>query len=93
MVYYAVLDAEKSVEFYYPADRLQEDSKFKYDKKNGKLTFSNKDAKYSIYDKSGTVGIDITYKGKTYQWKGNPKSQHGSMVKLLKTKLGNVAYQ
>ena len=44
MLYYAVLDAEKSVEFYYPADRLQEDSKFKYDKKNGKLTFSNKDA-------------------------------------------------
>ena len=93
LLYYAVLDAKKSVEFYYPADRLQEDSKFKYDKKNGKLTFSNKDAKYSIYDKSGTVGIDITYKGKTYQWKGNPKSQHGSMVKLLKTKLGNVAYQ
>ena len=47
----------------------------------------------SIYDKSGKLGINITYKGKTHQWVGNPKSRKGSIGKLLRVKLDNVVYQ
>ena len=48
---------------------------------------------YTIYDKSGNIGVDITYKGKTHQWKGNAKSRRGSIGKLLKGSLNNVVYQ
>ena len=46
-----------------------------------------------IYDKSGNIGIDITYKGKTHHWKGNAKSRRGSIGKLLRSSLDNVVYQ
>lgn len=81
------------MEFYYPNDMSHQTSNFKYDKKNGKITFKNKDANYTIYDKSGNIGIDITYKGKTHRWKGNAKSRRGSIGKLLKGSLDNVVYQ
>lgn len=93
LLYYVILDAKKNVEFYYPNDMSHQTSNFKYDKKNGKITFKNKDANYTIYDKSGKIGVDITYKGKTHQWKGNAKSRRGSIGKLLKGSLNNVVYQ
>ena len=90
---YVILDAKQNVEFYYPFDELQQMADFKFDRKNGKLTFKNKDASYTIYDKSGNMGIDITYKGKNHQWKGNPKSRRGNLIKLMKVKFDNVVYQ
>lgn len=90
---YVILDAKQNVEFYYPFEELRQTSDFIFYRKNGKLTFKNKDASYTIYDKSGKIGVDITYKGKTHQWKGNAKSRRGSIGKLLKGSLNNVVYQ
>jgi len=62
-------------------------------KETGSVSFENKDTSYTIYDKSGKLGINITYKGKTHQWVGNPKSRKGSIGKQLRVKLDNVVYQ
>ena len=90
---YVILDAKQNVEFYYPFEELRQTSDFIFYRKNGKLTFKNKDASYTIYDKSGNIGVDITYKGKTHRWKGNAKSRRGSIGELLKGSLDNVVYQ
>ena len=92
-LYYVILDAKQNVEFYYPFEELRQTSDFIFYRKNGKLTFKNKDASYTIYDKSGNIGVDITYKGKTHRWKGNAKSRRGSIGKLLRSSLDNVVYQ
>ena len=87
------MDDKKNVEFYYPSEDSDQSDEFTYNKETGSVSFKNKDTTYTIYDKSGKLGIDITYKGKTHQWVGNPKSRKGSIGKLLRVKLDNVAYQ
>lgn len=93
MLYYAITNDKGNVELYYPVDSPYQSPDFRYDKTNGKVSFKNKDAYYTIYDKAGNIGIDITFKGKTHHWKGNPKSRRGSIGKLLKVKLDNVVYR
>lgn len=90
---YAIMDDKKNVEFYYPSDDSDQSDEFIYNKETGSVSFENKDTTYTIYDKSGKLGINITYKGKTHQWVGNPKSRKGSIGKLLRVKLDNVVYQ
>lgn len=90
---YAIMDDKKNVEFYYPSDDSDQSEEFTYNKETGSVSFENKDTSYTIYEKSGKLGINITYKGKTHQWVGNPKSRKGSIGKLLRVKLDNVVYQ
>ena len=55
------------------------------------LSFKNKDAVYKIYDDRQRIDIEITTGGKKYIWHGNIKSRKGSLEKLLKPRLDNVA--
>jgi len=65
---------------------------FHYSRKKNALTFWNKDTEYTITDMNGNAGINILTKGKTYQWKGNPKTRKGSLATLLKEAFDNVSY-
>ena len=82
---YAIMNDKKNVEFYYPSDDSDQSEEFTYNKETGSVSFENKNYLFTpFYDKSGKLGINITYKGKTHQWVGNPKSRKGSIGKLLR---------
>lgn len=90
-LYYTVLKADNTVEFYYPLETEYQAPDFTYHPNEMALSFKNKDAAYKIYDDRQRIDIEITTGGKKYIWHGNIKSRKGSLEKLLKPRLDNVA--
>ena len=91
-LYYTITNSNAEFELLYPEINKEGKKDFYYSRKKNALSFWNKDTEYTITDKSGNAGISIFTKGKTYQWKGNPKKREGSLATLLKEAFDNVSY-
>lgn len=95
-LYYALLQPDETVEFYYPKPYFDEISKetiydkITYNQKNKTLTFSNASAHYELYASEEDTGIKVTTKGKTYHLKGNLTTITGSLSDIMKTTYTNV---
>ncbi|RAJ02257.1 hypothetical protein LX64_03266 [Chitinophaga skermanii] len=84
VLHYALLKANSdSVEFSYPfrAQGEEKDLVFSYEPfgKETTLTFTNKNATYTVYESATTVGIRVLLNGKTYDMPGNPATKKGSV--------------
>lgn len=80
---YALLKENGVIEFSYPEDPKDPNSKFKFHSSQDKrsLTFGNGKATYTIYENTGnkTLGIKINVDGKTYDWKGAAETRNGDL--------------
>jgi len=84
-LYYSLLANEEGmVEFSYPDinPETEDDNTFLLNDENGKLSFSNPWATYTIYETENTIGIDVLMKGKVYNMEGRKLSQTGSLSNL-----------
>lgn len=91
-LHYTITNKKEEIELLYPELKVEVKKDFHYSRKKNALTFWNKDTEYTITDMNGNAGINILTKGKTYQWKGNPKTRKGSLATLLKEAFDNVSY-
>ncbi|WP_314314185.1 XAC2610-related protein [Hoylesella marshii] len=92
-LYYVLLQPDGQIEFSFPVGIENEPPAFTYFPHKGLLTFRNEDAAYTIYNRPKAVGIEITTGGKNYVWRGKVTSREGSLRRLLKPQLDNVAIQ
>lgn len=94
---YALLKKNEVVEFSYPEDLKDRDSKFKFHTTPNKrsLTFDHKKATYILYEdtENNKFGIKINVDGKTYDWKGIEKTKKGSLNFLNREEFDNVVEQ
>lgn len=99
-LYYVLIKDKNIVEFLYPAlenirNSTEKENKFQLDKSKKILTFSNKSAKYIIYQKEDKgkitdIGILVETNGKKYDLKGNIKTLEGSLDTLLNPNITNL---
>jgi len=92
MLYYALVQKDSTVEFSYPLEAVDQSQDFKLENtaNNKAVSFKNKKATYTVYEKANEVGISIIADGKTYNWTGDPATKKGSLERLQKLKLENV---
>ncbi len=95
-LYYALLQADETVEFYYPKPYFDETrqetiyDKITYNEKKKTLTFSKASARYELYASEKEMGVKVTTKGKMYNLKGNPKTATGHLPDVMKTPFTNL---
>lgn len=93
MLYYAFFNKAGSVDLAYPTDSNDEEPKFTVDSKENPttLSFTNKNAVYKIYAKSGErVGVSVSVNGKQSEISGDVKSASGNLRSIADANLENV---
>lgn len=81
---YALLRPDETVEFSYPVEAVYENPDFTINQAGNKLTFSNENAIYEIYQHSlktkiNQIGILVKVNGKSYNLKGDLQSVKGNL--------------
>ncbi len=91
---YALIRKDRSVEFSYPIESIQEKPDFTFDSlsTNRCVTFTNKNATYTIYDLPSKLSVEILVDGKIYTLVGDKQSKEGGLDKLREEPLDNVVY-
>ena len=77
----------------YPLDAADADqSGFTYDRTSAgqTLTFTNKQAQYTVFDQNGNAGIVVELNGKRYDMQAKPGSREGSLQEVQQAKAENV---
>ena len=92
---YVLIKSDEIIEFNYPLLEDYENSNFIITKHLDKLTFTNKNATYEIYEtvtggKTKTIGVLVKVNGKTYDLKGDVNSLEGTLKNLSGITLENL---
>jgi len=90
---YVLLKPNGDIEMAYPLDAADsEKTGFTYDSTSAgqTLTFTNKEAKYTVFEREGNVGITVDVNGKSYYMPAKPGSQEGSLHEVQQAKAENV---
>ncbi|HEY0609497.1 MAG TPA: hypothetical protein VGD35_07565 [Chitinophaga sp.] len=90
---YVLMKPDGEIEMAYPLDAADaENTGFTYDSTSAgqTLTFTNKQAKYTVFEHNGDAGIMVEINNKSYYMPGKPGSREGSLQEVLQAKAENV---
>jgi len=92
---YLLIKPNELVEFNYPIEGNDDRPDFILNKHLDRLTFTNKDATYEVYEtvkggKTKTIGVLVKVNGKTYDLKGDVNSLEGTLKNLSGITLENL---
>ncbi len=96
VLFYVLLKPAESVEFSFPQAIYDETTgsasfdTFTFRSSPKSLVFSNKQARYELYETDTTIGIRVTANSKSYDLKGDKVSQKGSLKAITGLKVTNV---
>ena len=90
---YVLLQPDGDIEMAYPLDAADaENAGFTHDSTSAgqTLSFTNKEAKYTVFEHNGEAGIMVELNSKSYYMPGKPGSREGSLQEVLQAKAENV---
>jgi hypothetical protein len=90
---YVLMQPDGDIEMAYPLDAADaEKAGFTYDSTSAgqPLTFTNKQAKYTVFEHNGEAGIMVELNNKSYYMPGKPASREGSLQDVRQAKAENV---
>src|SRR5690554_4089275 len=97
-LHYVFLKEVDEVEFYFPQNGSIDAEQnnlypFTYSQQNNQLEFSNKNAKYQIYETENEIGIHVFTNGKKYNRQGNNNTVIGALKYIKNWKLINTKHE
>lgn len=94
-LYYTLVQNDDLIEFSFPEEITENNRDFDVDYANNKIYFSNKDAKYEVYQtildgKTTAIGVVVTINNKKHNLKGDLSTLKGNIKDIPYLVLDNV---